>query len=1133
MKTLIIIILPLLISLNVNAQFYLNYDGEEKENQDSVSFFNGVSSYYEYDYEAALNSFTHADHEYRVKALPYEFDINLNVYGNLSEAQNDVNQLESLLKNQKNSLEYAQMLSLKAYLKNQEGKFQEAIPLESQAIEIEERLDTLQQLKAFSYANFAYACARCDDFTTAELYAQNAESIAFDGKCKARVNDVLSLIYYLKSDFDNALDYGIEAQKHWQGNQSLEHAYSLLNLSQCYKECGEVDSAYYCLEIAGYIIHQWDNQHDDNLAAAKLHRSYAEMNLYMGETAEAINHSSTSLEILEEYIGKNNYDYVQSLLCLANSYLVDGDYFNALEKYNLAEQTAKNLFGTENLDYAKILLSKAESYCRTGNYSRAKEICRTISTKMPANILDNSLFKADMLTKLAKYCSMSGNYADALANIQSAVNIITEKIGRNNLAYANALDIAALNYFNVGDYETAAKLQSKSLTIRENLTVGKSTMTYAGGLSLLAKAKYRLGQRDSAIIFESEALDIFKKVEKNLYEFEQSKSKSNLAFYKCELNPAESIKNEQEVLTQYETFFPNGHTQTANSFSRLAYYYGLQKNYVKAVEYEKKAIEVRNSVVKNHPDNILSYQKLSEYYAKTGDTKQSVSYALMTENSLEKIVETNFSFMPLMQRTIFWEKHSGWFGCGLLQNALESGDNMLTAKALDGQLLFKGLLLNTEIEIRKAVENSGNQVLINDYETLMDLWAQLGKLYAEADKKHEAQIDKLRQLASVIENRLFAKIQDIADYKKSVTIKTNDIKNALKSNDLAVEFVNFPYDGDTLYAALVIKKDMPFPKMLKLFAKKNFRQNYNMIWQPLEDYFNGVENICFSPSGILHSIPCEYLADGSGTPLCDRYRVSRLTSLREIALKKTHAVCKKAIVFGGLTYKLSGEEIDQIADGIEKIAYRSGGLLPELKGSQRETEYVAQKLQSCGYKVAKAVGADGTEDAFKKFSGDSVRIINISTHGFFNNAATPGSNMLHSEFQSLCCAGLYMSGASSVSELYIPEIDDGIMTAQEISEMSFKGLELVVLSACQTGLGTITGDGVFGLQRGFKKAGAKTIVMSLRKVEDNATALLIESFYDNISAGMSLRTAFADAQKKLRKKLGDNSDEWTAFIMVD
>ena len=130
-----------------------------------------------------------------------------------------------------------------------------------------------------------------------------------------------------------------------------------------------------------------------------------------------------------------------------------------------------------------------------------------------------------------------------------------------------------------------------------------------------------------------------------------------------------------------------------------------------------------------------------------------------------------------------------------------------------------------------------------------------------------------------------------------------------------------------------------------------------------------------------------------------------------------------------------------------------------------------------------------------------------------------------------------MAGAASAIDpkkrKNIPEgVDDGVLTAKEISRLDFQGLDLVVLSACQTGLGAITGEGVFGLQRGFKKAGAQTIIMSLWKVDDAATKDLMTDFYKNLMNGMSKRESFMKSQEMLRVKYQDPK-KWAAFIMVD
>ena len=131
-----------------------------------------------------------------------------------------------------------------------------------------------------------------------------------------------------------------------------------------------------------------------------------------------------------------------------------------------------------------------------------------------------------------------------------------------------------------------------------------------------------------------------------------------------------------------------------------------------------------------------------------------------------------------------------------------------------------------------------------------------------------------------------------------------------------------------------------------------------------------------------------------------------------------------------------------------------------------------------------------------------------------------------------------MSGGDMLpSHKEIPEnLEDGILTASEISKLDLKGLDLVVLSACQTALGDVDNDGVYGLQRGFKKAGAKTILMSLDKVDDEATRILMVEFYRNLMDGKSKHQSLKDAQKHLRKVENgkyNKPEYWASFIMLD
>ena len=115
----------------------------------------------------------------------------------------------------------------------------------------------------------------------------------------------------------------------------------------------------------------------------------------------------------------------------------------------------------------------------------------------------------------------------------------------------------------------------------------------------------------------------------------------------------------------------------------------------------------------------------------------------------------------------------------------------------------------------------------------------------------------------------------------------------------------------------------------------------------------------------------------------------------------------------------------------------------------------------------------------------------------------------------------------------IPEgVEDGILTAQEVSELNLRGTSLVVLSACETGLGEVSGEGVFGLQRGFKKAGVQTLIMSLWQVSDEATCLMMSTFFQHLLNGEPKYDAFRAAQETVREKYR-TPYFWAAFIMLD
>ena len=196
----------------------------------------------------------------------------------------------------------------------------------------------------------------------------------------------------------------------------------------------------------------------------------------------------------------------------------------------------------------------------------------------------------------------------------------------------------------------------------------------------------------------------------------------------------------------------------------------------------------------------------------------------------------------------------------------------------------------------------------------------------------------------------------------------------------------------------------------------------------------------------------------------------------------------------------------------------------------------------------------GTEASFKSLDGHSSRILHIATHGFYyaesdmanlKNAhlnymidqVNPTSRSYKEDY-SLSRSGLLMAGCNNIlrGEILPNDIDDGILFAKEIAGMNLNNLDLVTMSSCDSGLGDVTGEGVYGLQRAFKKAGARSILMSLQKVDDEATQILMVEFYKNLMDGKTKHQSLKDAQKYLRQVENgkyDKPEYWASFIMLD
>lgn len=393
--------------------------------------------------------------------------------------------------------------------------------------------------------------------------------------------------------------------------------------------------------------------------------------------------------------------------------------------------------------------------------------------------------------------------------------------------------------------------------------------------------------------------------------------------------------------------------------------------------------------------------------------------------------------------------------------------------------------------------------------------------------------------------------------------KWKDIKDNMSQNEIAIEFIESnPAIGDMECHALLIDKSHDYPQMITLFKINKDLRNladsigwYDLVWSPIFDKWvgdNTIDTIYFSPTSITNYMNIEHALIDYDIP------VYRLSSLNQITKRSVNRHIRDAVLYGGLDYNKIEISYQTHKEMKENSFYRGmsdrSGFDP-LNESFEEVKAIDYLLTHKGKSSFLYEGGEGTEESFKILSGKKKDLIHLATHGMYippkeiyekkkaNKwdflAIIDNEDSPFIEDYSLTHSFLVMSGGNQLMQSdSIPEgMDDGIVTAQEIARLDLRGLDLVVLSACQSALGDFNKNGnIMGLQRGFKKAGANTIIMSLSKVDDEATKLFMIEFYKNLLYGETKFQSFRNAQEYLRK-VGDGKfdkpEYWASFIMLD
>lgn len=395
----------------------------------------------------------------------------------------------------------------------------------------------------------------------------------------------------------------------------------------------------------------------------------------------------------------------------------------------------------------------------------------------------------------------------------------------------------------------------------------------------------------------------------------------------------------------------------------------------------------------------------------------------------------------------------------------------------------------------------------------------------------------------------------------------SDVAKFLDKGEYALEFLRVePVDGKAAeYDALLLSHSSRKPLRIRLCGEDELKAAlempqsslygiesqtlFNLVWRPLLRHIPKGGSITYSPDGLLNMFALDLASDGKRR-VAMAYSTHRVSSTREICRIPNPDRNLDAVLYGGLQYEMSESEMLERSarywgnshtlrglDGIDRAGWAA------LPGSGKEVEDVSAILSSYGHPVRIMKGMDGTEESFKSLSGKSPMILHLATHGFYYNKGRESDSWYYeslllqgSKFGPFVRSGLVLAGGQKawLGEPVSDKVEDGILLSEEIAELDLSGTKFLTLSACETALGDVTPEGVTGLQAAYKRAGVGTMLMSLWKVDDDATREFMTAFYRSLCETRSYQDAIQAARRQMQSSSKySNPYYWAGFVIID
>jgi CHAT domain-containing protein/uncharacterized protein (DUF2164 family) len=892
-----------------------------------------------------------------------------------------------------------------------------------------------------------------------------------------------------------------------------------------------------------------------------------------------------ALQVAEKQNGKDSL-YAVSCKELGVVYYYQGLYDKTEPLWLEAKEISEKIFGKEHADYARYCNSLSVLYDYQGLFQKAEPLMVEAKEVREKIFGKEHLDYTTSCNNLAGLYNNQGLYQKAEPLYIEAKNILEKILGKEHREYANSCSGLAILYDLQGLYQKAQPLYIEAKEVYEKI-LGKEHPDYAISCANLALLYEYQGLYQKAEPLYTEAKNIQEKaLGKEHPDYAASCLNLAILYMQQDLyQKAEPLCIESKEI--YEKILGKEHPQYANSCNNLATLYYNQGLYQKAEPLYIEAKDIQEKILgKEHPDYAASCLNLANLYYSQGLYQKAEPLYIETLQNKKNQIKLLFSTLSESEKQVYFSSIAIHFSSFTEFATKYYSKNKKVSQDLFNQQLFtKGIIFSSTQKMKNQILSSNDSVLINQYEE----WKTQKKEYISFTQTPISERDSTLDLLKVAFqiNELEREISKKSELFKSTTNQKEyawqDVKKTLSEKEAAIEIIRLVKNNsqekpvDTVYVALIItNKTKESPELLVLengqemesgaisFYQNNIEfqlednESYNQYWKVIQDKLDslakknntkGYSKIYFSPDGVYHKLNLNTLLNpATNKYLVEEQNVQLISSSRDLIERKEKGINNvdlsenyegyKAFLLGYPSYKLNTNDTskvngtDRSLNGLQRIVGQQT-VVPVLEGTKVETNQINDLLTNKSISTTLFQNNEANEENIKALKNPTI--LHFATHGFFINEIIIGEpktlqeaedrNLLKNPFLR---SGLLLAGCQN------PQTgqEDGILSAEEAMNLTLDETELVVLSACETGLGDIqNGEGVYGLQRAFRQAGAKTIIMSLWKVSDEATQLLMTTFYETLLSGKSKREAFKMAQLKLKEKYTEPF-YWGAFVMV-